>query len=184
LVADTVKVYVEPFVNPVTLVVVAEAPETCTGVCAVEPMYGVTVYFAIALPPSSVGIVQLTCAAPLATAAATLSGAVGTVGPVGVTAFEGADTGPDPFAFDACTVNVYDVPWVSPGIVTLVAGGDPVAVVGVWAAPPTYGVTVYVPAPPGEGADQLTVAELKPAVALTLVTCPGGGIGANITSTQ
>jgi hypothetical protein len=103
---------------------------------------------------------------------------------VGVTAFEAADTPPDPFALDACTVNVYEVPCVSPRIVTLVPGGEPVTVVGVWAAPPMYGVTVYVVAPPGEGADQATVAELKPPVALTFVTCPGGGVGANITSTQ
>ena len=42
LVAFTVKVYVDPFVRPVTLTDVAEAPAGVV-VCAVEPMYGVTV---------------------------------------------------------------------------------------------------------------------------------------------
>jgi hypothetical protein len=34
------------------------------------------------------------------------------------------------------------VPFVNPVIVALVAGGDPVTVVGVWAVEPMYGVTV------------------------------------------
>jgi hypothetical protein len=87
-----------------------------------------------------------------------------------VTAFDGADTGPEPVAFEACTVNVYVVPACSPLIVALVAGGDPVTVVAVCAVDPIYGVTVYVVAPPLDGADQLTVADWEPAVAATLVT--------------
>ena len=43
-VAVTVNVYVVPFVSPVTVVLVAGGdPVTVTGVCAVDPMYGVTV---------------------------------------------------------------------------------------------------------------------------------------------
>jgi hypothetical protein len=42
-VADTVNVYAVPFVNPVTTADVAEPLLTLTGVCAVEPIYGVTV---------------------------------------------------------------------------------------------------------------------------------------------
>ncbi len=43
LVADTVNVYAVPLVRPVTVVEVAEPLLTCTGVCAVVPMNGVTV---------------------------------------------------------------------------------------------------------------------------------------------
>ena len=43
LVADTVNVYAVPFVKPVTVAEDAEPLLTCTGVCAVDPMYGVTV---------------------------------------------------------------------------------------------------------------------------------------------
>ena len=43
-VAVTVNVYAVPFVSPVTVVLVAGGdPVTVTGVCAVDPMYGVTV---------------------------------------------------------------------------------------------------------------------------------------------
>ena len=61
---------------------------------------------------------------------------------LGVTAFDGDDSGPVPIAFVAVTVNVYAVPLVRLLIVALVAGGDPVTVVGVCAAEPMYGVTV------------------------------------------
>ena len=44
LVAATVKVYAVPLVSPVTVVLVAGGlPVTVVGVCAVVPMYGVTV---------------------------------------------------------------------------------------------------------------------------------------------
>src|SRR3954462_1720498 len=44
LVAATVKVYVVPFVSPLTVAVVAGGlPVTVVGVCAVVPMNGVTV---------------------------------------------------------------------------------------------------------------------------------------------
>jgi hypothetical protein len=44
LVAVTVNVYAVPFVSPVTVAFVAGGdPVTVVGVCAVDPMYGVTV---------------------------------------------------------------------------------------------------------------------------------------------
>ncbi len=60
----------------------------------------------------------------------------------GVTAFEGADCGPVPNEFVAVTRNVYVVPFRSPVMVTLVAGGLPVTVTGFCAVVPMYGVTV------------------------------------------
>src|SRR5215471_7113627 len=58
----------------------------------------------------------------------------------GVTALDGAEAGPVPMALVAVTVNVYVVPLVSPVMVVLVAGGDPVTVVGGCAVEPMNGV--------------------------------------------
>jgi hypothetical protein len=67
--------------SPVTVAWVAGGlPDTVTGVCAVEPMYGVTVYPVIALPPLP-GAVQLTVADALPAVADTPAGAPGTVAP-------------------------------------------------------------------------------------------------------
>jgi hypothetical protein len=86
LVAETVKVYVVPFVKPVTVVDVAGGvPLTVTGVFAVEPTNGVTVYLVIPLPPLSDGAVQLTVAEPLPAVAVTPVGADGAAGWVSVT---------------------------------------------------------------------------------------------------
>ena len=52
------------------------------------------------------GAVQLTCADFVAATAVTPLGADGAVPPVGVTAFDGADTGPEPVGLEACTVKV------------------------------------------------------------------------------
>jgi len=97
----------------------------------------------------------------------------------GVTAADGADSGPVPTAFVAATRNVYWVPLVRPVTVVLVAGGDPVTVFAVCAMPPAYGVTVYdvIALPPLAGAVHDTVAWALPAVATTL---PGaaGAVGA------
>jgi len=84
----------------------------------------------IALPPSPGGV-QLTIACPVAGVAVTAVGADGVVRTVGVTELEGVETGPEPFALEASTVNVYAVPGVRPLIVTPVAGGLPVTAVGV-----------------------------------------------------
>jgi hypothetical protein len=61
--------------------------------------------------------------------ALTLCGTEGATGPVGVTAFDAAEAGPLPVAFDAWTTIVYEVPAVSPDTVVLVAGGEPDTVV-------------------------------------------------------
>ena len=96
-----------PLVSPVTVFEVgAGLPVTVTGVCAAEPMNGVTVYVVIVLPPLFVGAVQVTVADALPAVAVTPVGAPGTPGPLGVTAFDGDDAGPSPVALVAVTVNV------------------------------------------------------------------------------
>ena len=95
----------------------------------------------IGLPPLA-GAVQVTLADPLPAVAVTLVGAPGGVGAVGVTALDCEDVGPVPTALVALTVNVYVAPLVRPVIVALVAGGDPVTVIGACAVEPMYGVTV------------------------------------------
>ena len=98
-------------------------------------------------------------------------GADGATAPSGVTGLDGSDAGPAPDAFAASTLNVYWVPGVRPVTVVLVAGGEPVIVLGVWAAAPMYGVTLYdVTGPPADGAAHETVADAWPATALTPVT--------------
>ena len=60
----------------------------------------------IALPPVLVGAVQLTAADALPAVAVTPVGAPGADGALGVTALDGAEAGPAPFALVADTVNV------------------------------------------------------------------------------
>ena len=68
---------------------------------------------------------------------------------------------------------------ISPVTLAVVGGGLPATCVGVCATPARYGVIVYtvIGLPPLAGADQLTVADWLPAVAVTL---PGaaGAVGA------
>jgi hypothetical protein len=90
-------------------------------------------------------------------------------GVVGVTLFDGEDSGPLPTTFVAWTVNVYGVPLARP--VTVIGLAVPVAV---W--PPEDEVTVYevIGLPPLEaGGVKLTVACAFPATAVTLVGAPG-----------
>jgi hypothetical protein len=68
--------------------------------------------------------------------AVTLVGALGTAAPVGVTAFDALDCGPEPSEFTACTLKVYAVPGVRSRTVPLVAGGEPVMVVTACAVVP------------------------------------------------
>jgi hypothetical protein len=98
LVAVTVKVYVVPFVKPVT-VIGLDAP-----VAVMLPGLEVTVYEVIALPPFEAGAVKLTVAWALPAVAVPIVGAPGTV--AGVTLLEAADAGPVPIAFVALTVKV------------------------------------------------------------------------------
>ncbi len=58
------------------MLVAAGLPVTSFGVWAVEPMYGVTVYFVIVLPPSS-GADHVTAAVPSPAVAVGLAGVAG-----------------------------------------------------------------------------------------------------------
>ena len=69
-------------------------------------------------------------------------GAPGAVAAVGVTELDWAETGPSPAEFDACTVNVYACPAVSPEMVVVVGSGEPVTGLTVCAVEPMYGVTL------------------------------------------
>ena len=81
-----------PLTSPVTVVVVVVGA-TGIGLCAVAPMYGVTVYAVIADPPSF-GAVQLTVADALPAVAVTPVGAAGAVGAVGAVTVTGWVTVP------------------------------------------------------------------------------------------
>jgi hypothetical protein len=87
----------------------------------------VTVELVIALPPL-LGAVHATRAPPTIAAAVTPVGVPGAVVVVGVTAFDDADSVPDPPALAACTLKVYAVPPVRPRTVVVSAGGAPESV--------------------------------------------------------
>ena len=72
-----------PLLSPV-IVVDSVLPLTFTGVCAVEPRYGVTVYPLMLAPPVDAGAVHDTVACPVPAVALAVAGAPG--GPTGVTA--------------------------------------------------------------------------------------------------
>ena len=55
----------------------------------------------IALPPSSLGAVQLTSADFVSASAVAPVGAAGAPAPVGVTEFDAAEAAPDPLGFEA-----------------------------------------------------------------------------------
>jgi hypothetical protein len=141
------------------------------------------VYPVIGLPPLVAGADQLTEASAVPAWALTFCDALGAAPAVGVTEFDAAGAGPEPFGFDAVTLNVYALPGVKPLTVVLVT--DPDTDVGVCAVEPTYGVTVFpVTGPPFEGADHDTVAAPGPAVAVTFVGWPGAAVGVNMRSTE
>jgi len=100
LAAATVKVYVVPFVRPVTVVEVALG----SAVAVSPPGSEVAVYPVIGLPPSSDGAVQYTVASPFPATAVTFVGASGIV--AGVMALERSEDGPVPAGFVAVTVKV------------------------------------------------------------------------------
>jgi len=133
-VAVTWKVYAVPFVNPDTVVEVAGGePDTTTGVPAVEPTNGVTVYD-VTGPP---GAVHDTDADAFPPTAVTPVGAPGTtMGPSGVTVPEAADAAPVPAEFVASTVKVYGVPLKRLLTVAVVGAGVPDTIVAVPAVDP------------------------------------------------
>jgi hypothetical protein len=110
LIAATVNVYDVPFVNPVTVHDVAVAGEGSHDPLGVPD----TVYPVIAEPPSA-DATHDTVASPLPAVTDGAAGADGTVR--GVTELDEADGDPEPRAFAAVTVNVYDVPFVNPDTV-------------------------------------------------------------------
>ena len=89
-------------------------------------------------PPSDAGADQLTAACPSPARAVTAVGAPGAVAALtGTTALEAAEAGPVPTAFVAVTVNVYEVPFVSP--VTVAESVEPPTLA---VAPPGLAVAV------------------------------------------
>jgi hypothetical protein len=124
------------------------------------------------------GATQLTVIEPFPAVAVTAVGAAGGLsGRDGVTALEGAEGGLLATPLFAETVKVHVVPFVSPVIVAVLAGGDPLTTVGVWAVEPTYGVIAYdvIGKPPLlVGGVHDTVAEPLPPDAVT----PVGDVGA------
>jgi hypothetical protein len=106
LVAVTVKVYIVPFVSPLT---VRGLP---VPVVVFAPGLEVTVKPVMAAPPVLEGAVKLTVAMPFPAVAVPMVGAPDTVS--GVTLLEFADAAPVPTLLVAVTVKVYGVPFVSP----------------------------------------------------------------------
>ena len=108
-VAVTVNVYEVPGVSPVTVKVPA-----VVRVLLVPPTgFDVTTYSVMGDPPVSVGAVNATVAVVLFVAVAVpIPGAVGR--PNVATGEDGEDATEVPYVFVAVTVNVYEVPGVSP----------------------------------------------------------------------
>jgi len=100
---------------------------------------------------------------------------VGGVGnPAGTDAGEVADATPVPMLFIACTVNVYEVPLVSPVILQFVAGAIAVQVA------PLLAVTRYevIGFPPSsEGGDQETTVDVSPERTASDVGAAGADAG-------
>jgi hypothetical protein len=106
-VAVTLNVYEVPFARPLTVQVLAEVVQVN------DPGVEVTVYPVIAAPPFEDGAVQDTTDWPFALELAeTEVGAPGTVD--GVAAADAAEALLVPIGFVAVTLNVYEVPFVSP----------------------------------------------------------------------
>ena len=131
-------VYAVPFVKPDTLQDSARVVEhdNPSGL-------DTTVYPEIGTPPSNTGATHDTTDEPFkARTAVTPVGALGAVN--GTAAADERDATEEPDAFEATTVNVYDVPFVRPITVQLVMAvtqvsepGDEVTVYVVIAAPPS-----------------------------------------------
>lgn len=151
-------------------VAVRVLPET-VAVC--DPGVAVTTYPVSALLPVLEGAVQDTTAERVPAVAETFVGAPG-AGLPGVTAADAVEAGPLPTEFVATTVNVYDVPLVSPVTVATV----PVVVA---VTLPGLDVTVYcvIGAPLLAGAVHVTFALPYPAVAVTVVGAFGTPFGVN-----
>jgi hypothetical protein len=126
LIARTRKLYAVPLVRPL-MVALRAVPGIALSVrrTVPVPLRTCTSYSVMAAPPVLAGAAQLTTAEVFPAVASTLLGAPGavTVGAAaaGVTVLDGADSGLVPVAFTARTVNLYDVPLLSPVTFRLVA---------------------------------------------------------------
>ena len=106
--AVTVNVYEVPAVRPSTVTVPA-----VVAVLVMVPDTDATVYCVMSEPPVNVGAVNVTVAVVLFVAVAVpIPGAVGR--PNVATGADGEDATEVPYVFVAVTVNVYEVPGVSP----------------------------------------------------------------------
>jgi hypothetical protein len=164
-VAVTVNAYAVPLASPVTVMVVQGAAHVAVN----EPGDDVAVYEVIAEPPLLAGAVKATLAWALPAVAMPIVGAPGA--PSGTTPFEEAEGVPVPAALVAVTVNVYEVPFVSPSTVIALHGAMHVPVM-----PPGEEVAVYevIAAPPSlAGAVKSTVACALPGDAMPIVGAPG-----------
>ena len=142
-VAVTVNVYEVPGVSPVTVKVLA-----VVRVLLIPPAgFDVTVYAVMGEPPVDVGAVNTTVAVVLPVAVEVpIPGAVGR--PNVATDEDGEDATEVPYVFVAVTVNVYEVPGVSPLTVMVPAPawdtvpvkppGSEVAVYPLIVEPPSY----------------------------------------------
>jgi hypothetical protein len=110
LVAVTVQVYVLAFDNPVTRIGL-DAPEAFPAAPPFNDTHE-TANPEIAAPPSLTGALNATHADPAPPVATTLVGGSGTV--AGTNAFDAIEGKLGPTAFVAITVQVYDLPFVSP----------------------------------------------------------------------
>ncbi len=167
-VANTVHVYVLPFVKPVT-VIGDDTPPTEPAAPPSDDEHA-AVYPVIAEPPSAGATnVTTTLASPATTDGC--AGASGTV--LGTTATDAGDTGPSPSAFVANTVHVYVLPFVKP--VTVIGDDTPPTEP---AAPPSddehAAVYPVIAEPPSAGATNVTTTLASPA---TTDGCAGASGG-------
>ena len=135
--------------------------------------FAVTVYPVMGSPPSDDGAEKVTHASVFDLRERSVSlGAPGTVA-TGVTGADGADAAEVPAAFVAVTVNMYEVPTVSP--VTVIVPEPAWDTVPVPPAGLEVAVYVVIGEPPSdEGAVNVTFADVDPAAATApMVGAPG-----------
>jgi hypothetical protein len=166
-VAVAVNVYEVPFVRPDTTQLVAG--DVTVHVFVLSSTV-VTVYVD-GVPPLPADTVTVACPLP-----ATAVGVPGVPGGPGITALEAVDDPDVPSLFVAVDVNVYEVPFVRPVTVQLVAGDVTVHVFVL----SSTAVTVYDVGEPVPAVTVTTACEL-PATALGVPGVPGGGPAAGVT---
>jgi hypothetical protein len=159
---------------------VVAVPVTVIDGCATPALYGVMTYPVIVALPF-VGAVHEIVAFPVPAVATRPVGAPGSEGVPTLTVVIPA--GPFPRAFTATTLNVYELPFVSPVTVHVLAGTQgavqvSVCVFAICNTPPRYVVTTYfvIAEPLFAGNVHETAADVVDAIALTT-----GAVGAPTT---